>query len=96
MIRVQINQEERDELQRFLGQPSSKNSEKALMVLMNAGGESAVTIAGKLSQNPHTVRLWLKRYILEGLEGLKRKSSSGRPRNKRKECIKIMKEILVK
>jgi transposase len=94
MIRVQINQEEEEELQRFRGQSSSRHSEKALMVLMNANGESPVIVAGKLSRNPHTVRFWLKRYLAGGLEGLKRKYSPGRPPDKRRECIEVTKEIL--
>jgi transposase len=80
MIRVQLNQEERDLLQRFRGQSSSKNSEKALMVLLNADGESAVKISEKLNRNSHTVRFWLKRYLAEGLKGLQRIKASGRPR----------------
>jgi len=94
MIRVQINQEERDLLQRFRGQSSSKNSEKALMVLLNADGESAVKISGRLNRNPHTVRFWLKRYLAEGVEGLQRKKASGRPSDKRKECIQVIKKVL--
>jgi transposase len=94
MIRVQINQQEEEELQRFRGQSSSRHSEKALMVLMNANGESPVIVAGKLSRNPHTVRFWLKRYLAGGLEGLKRKYSPGRPSDKRMECIEVTKEIL--
>jgi len=96
MIRVQLNQEERDLLQRFRGQSSSKNSEKALMVLLNAGGESAVKISEKLNRNPHTVRFWLKRYLAEGLKGLQRIKASGRPSDKRKECLQVIKEVLPK
>ncbi len=93
MIRIQMEQEQLSELKRFRGKASSRNSEKALMVLMNAEGKSAERIAAELNRHPHSVRLWLKRYLAYGLAGLERRYSSGRPRKKRDICKKVMEEV---
>lgn len=94
MIRVQLTENQRQELEKYRGQSSSNNSEKAFMVLLNSEGKSAVNIGKQLRRNPHTVRSWLKRYIQHGLLGLERNYSEGRPREKRDKCIRIMEEIL--
>jgi len=96
MIRIQLNQEERKQLERFRKQSSSKNSEKALMVLMNADGNSAQIIAQKVKRNAHTVRMWLKRYLAKGIAGLERQQPPGRPRQKRESSNQLIKELLTK
>ncbi len=96
MIRVHLTKDQRLELEKYRGQSSSQNSEKAFIVLLNSDGNSANAIAKQLHRSSHTVRLWLKRYLKKGLAGLERNSSSGRPRDKRKECMQISKDILAK
>jgi len=96
MIQVKLSEGDQRKLEGYRGQASSKNSEKALMVLMSNGGKSAVEISRILKRHPHTVRMWLKRYQQEGIRGLDRLYSAGRPnwlRNKIKNCIE---EILEK
>jgi len=94
MIRITLSQEERQELERFRGQASSKQSEKALMVLMNADGLSAQKIGKRIKRNAHTVRNWLKRYKAAGVEGLQSKSSPGRPKDKRDKSKQALEEVL--
>lgn len=83
MIRSRLSEKQRMRLTKFRKHASSKNSEKALMVLLNDEGFSAEKIAWKLNRNPHTVRMWLKRYIRSGIPGLDRRYSPGRPSRKR-------------
>ena len=83
MIKVTLSKEEKKELEQFRTLASSKDSEKALMVLLNAEGQKVSQIAKGLKRNPHTVRLWLKRYKEEGIKGLSRRYSPGRPDRKR-------------
>jgi transposase len=83
MIRVKLNKNQRLEIEKFRHQASTKDSEKALMVLMNADGKNVSEISTLLRRNPHTVRDWLKRYRKKGLTGLSRKFSPGRPDEKR-------------
>ena len=83
MIKVSINSNERNELEQFLRLSSSKNSEKALMVLLCSEGQKVDHIARALKRNLHTVRDWLRRYIKSGIKGLNRNYSPGRPDEKR-------------
>lgn len=94
MIKVQLTQEQRTKLENFRRQASSKDTEKALMVLMSADGRSVGDISVTLKRNPHTVRDWLKRYQKNGLVGLSRKYSPGRPDEKRNKVKGRIKEIV--
>ncbi|MCK5488214.1 MAG: IS630 family transposase [Desulfobacterales bacterium] len=95
MIKVSINAEQQKELERFRTLASSKDSEKALMVLLSSEGENVSQIAKTLKRNPHTVRDWLKRYNLGGIQGLSRKYSPGRPDEKRAKLKAHIGEILL-
>jgi len=95
MLKVKLNEQKRRELEDFRRQASSKDSEKALIILLCNDGKSVQEIAGMLERNPHTVRLWVKRYTKNGIVGLSRKYSPGRPRDK-KDSVKLhVKERLV-
>jgi transposase len=94
MIKVQLTEEQRTELENFRRQASSKDTEKALMVLMSADVRSVGDISATLKRNPHTVRDWLKRYQKNGLAGLSRKYSPGRPDEKRNKVKRRIKEIV--
>ncbi len=94
MIKIQLDESQRQELENLRFQASSKDSEKALMILLSADGESVPKIARIVKRNPHTVRDWLKRYLDSGISGLSRKFSPGRPSDKRELVKKRIKEII--
>ncbi len=94
-IRITLSEEELSELKAFRKQASSKDSEKALMVLMNDEGKNAVEIAKILKRHAHTVRDWIKRFREHGIEGLSRKYSPGRPPEKRDKSKEALKEMLL-
>jgi transposase len=96
MIRVQLTASQRTELENFRRQASSRDSEKALMILMSADGQSVAEISSTLRRNPHTVRDWLKRYKKKGLAGLSRKFSPGRPNEKRNKVKERIEEIITR
>lgn len=83
MIKISISSDEREELEQFRRLSSSKDSEKALMILLCSEGQKVDQIATVLKRNPHTVRDWLKRYKESGIKGLSRNYSPGRPDEKR-------------
>jgi transposase len=90
VIKIILSNEKRHELVEYRGQVSNKNAENALMILLNSEGKSSVKISEILKRHPHTVRMWLKRYIKYGIKGLDRLYSPGRPsilREKTKESI---------
>ncbi len=95
MIKVSIDTEQQKELERFRALASSKDSEKALMVLLSSEGKNVSQISKALKRNPHTVRDWLKRYNIDGIKGLGRKYSPGRPDEKRAILKAHIKEILL-
>ena len=95
MIKVSITQEQRKKLEQFRSLASSKDSEKALMVILSSEDKRVSQIAKTLKRNPHTVRDWLKRYNAAGLKGLSRKYSPGRPDKKRAKIKAHIQKILV-
>ncbi|MBA3006212.1 MAG: IS630 family transposase [Desulfocapsa sp.] len=94
MIKVSINSDERQELEQFRRLSSSKDSEKALMILLCSEGHNVNHIAGTLKRNPHTIRDWIKRYKNSGIKGLSRNYSPGRPDEKRSKIKAHIAEII--
>ncbi|WP_218814168.1 IS630 family transposase [Rickettsiella endosymbiont of Dermanyssus gallinae] len=82
MIRVKVNEEEKASLNRLRRIQKSSQGERASYVLLSHAGKSVSEIANHVSRNEHTIRLWLKRYIREGISGLETRNKSGRPATK--------------
>jgi len=95
MIKISLSNEELLGLKKVRSQASSKDSEKALMVIMSHEGKTVSEIAKILKRNKHTIRDWLKRYKKKGLVGLQRKFSPGRPAEKRNRVKKRLKELFM-
>jgi transposase len=94
MIRVQLSEEQRAELQSCRRHSDARLAERALMILLNDEGFSAQAIAHQLKRFPHTIRKWLKRYIALGIQGLNRKYSPGRPDHIRQQIKAFIPEII--
>ena len=94
MIKIQLTEKEIIKLKKLRKQASSNDSEKILMVLLSHEGFSPPSISKRLKRHPHTVRQWLKRFQSQGLMGLQRHFSPGRPDEKRKAVKEILTEIL--
>lgn len=94
MIKIRLSKEQQKHLETFRRQASSKDSEKALMVLMSNDGKTVPEISKILKRNPHTVRNWLKRYMSQGIEGLNRNFSPGRPNTTRLDVQEHIKKII--
>lgn len=94
MLKLRLSSVQRLELESFRKQASSKDSEKALMILLSNDGNSVPAIASLLKRNNHTVRLWLKRYMDKGVKGLRRNFSPGRPGGVRQKAQKRIQDII--
>ncbi len=94
MIKVKLKDGERKELEALRRQASAKDSEKILMVLLSHDGLSSPEIARRLKRHPHTVRDWLKRFQAQGVKGLQRLFSPGRPNDKREAVKEAILEVL--
>jgi len=94
MIKIHLTNEQKQKLETFRKQASSKDSEKALMILLSNDGKSVPEIALMLKRNHHTIRDWLKRYKTKGIKGLNRNFSPGRPGDLRIKAQQHIKSIL--
>ena len=94
MIKIQLTNEQRLKLESFRKQASSKDSEKALMTLLSNDGKSVPEIALMLKRNQHTIRDWLKRYNTQGIKGLSRNFSPGRPGTMREKIKQQIGKII--
>ena len=94
MLRIKLTSVQRQEVESFRKQASSKDSEKALMILLSNDGNSVPAIAQALKRNAHTIRLWLNRYKDKGVKGLKRNFSPGRPGELRQKVQRHIQDII--
>jgi transposase len=70
--------------------------ERASYVLLSHVGKSISEIATQVSRNEHTIRLWLKRYVADGIVGLQTRNKSGRPAKKAPVIESALEERLTK
>ncbi|CAM2882414.1 Transposase and inactivated derivatives [Legionella steigerwaltii] len=78
MIRILLNEKGKAGLNQLRLSQRSKIGERVHYVLLSNSGKSVSEIANHLSRNEHTIRLWLKRYIENGLMGLETRKKPGR------------------
>jgi len=79
MIRVEITDDQRQELERVSRQAVGRVALRAQMVLLAARGYHVPQIAEVHDCGQDVVRLWLHRYKEEGVRGLEDTSRPGRP-----------------
>lgn len=96
MIKISLTEEEKTALSRLRRDQKSNIGERAYYVLLSDTGKSVSDIAKHLSRNGHTIRLWLKRYLEEGIQGLKTKKQPGRPAKKAPLIESQVQELLNK
>lgn len=82
MLRVRtLSEQEREELKRGARREVGRISERMRAVLLSSRGYEVGQIASILEYDEVTIRRWLERYEVEGLEGLQDRPRSGRPRS---------------
>jgi len=94
MIRISLTDRERFELKRLRLKKNTNIGERAHYVLLCAEGKSAPEIARYLDRNIITIRLWLNRYLQEGLAGLRTRKPPGRPAQKAPAIESHLEELL--
>lgn len=82
MIRISLNESEREALTRLRLDRSSNAGERAYYVLLADSGKSAPKTSKHLKRNIITIRLWLKRYMASGISWLMNHAPPGRPAKK--------------
>ncbi|CAM4487191.1 MAG: hypothetical protein LEGION0403_FIIPPAGN_00372 [Legionella sp.] len=96
MIRISLKEEERAALNRLRLERKSNIGERAHYVLLAASGMSAPEISHHLNRNIITIRLWLNRYVKQGLSGLTPRKPTGRPAKKAPFIERHLQELLSK
>ena len=79
MIRIHLDEIEREHLRRQSRQEIGRVAERLHFVLLSDQGYSPPEIARLFGYHPATVRTWLQRYQTQGLAGLTDQPRSGRP-----------------
>ena len=96
MIRISLDVEEKAALNRLRRTQKSNIGERAYYVLLSSEGKSVQEISAHLSRNGHTIRLWLKRYLTDGIAGLSSRNHPGRPAKKAPVIESHLQELLKK
>lgn len=94
MIRVQLNDDQRQELRRLARQEVGRVSERIHFVLLSDQGHSPPEIARLFGYCEAVVRDWLERYLDHGLAGLYDEPRSGRPRKVSPSVAETMVELI--
>ncbi len=74
----------------------SKIKERILMLIYNFQGESSREVGRRIQCDQKLVLYWKRRYISEGLEGLKTRPKSGKPRKISRRQESNLKKIFSK
>lgn len=96
MIRISLRAEEKAELIRLRLTKKSNIGERAYYVLLSDEGKSVKEVATHLGRNEHTIRLWLRRYMIDGITGLSSRNPPGRPAKKAPIIESQLQELLSK
>lgn len=95
-LEVKLDEAEQKRLEALRRKYDDYRSERALAILHCAEGMSARKIAAVLLRTEQTVRSWLASYMKEGIAGLSRTYSSGRPSLRAAKFTPRMEEYLSK
>lgn len=82
MIRVNLNIKEKKVLKELRKYHRGAISERVQYLLLSGEGKSIEEISQQTNRHPHTIRMWLKRYLQGGIKMLKGKVPTGRPPQK--------------
>lgn len=95
---LEIDTQTESKLHKFIESSNNKSWERkrALAILMSSTKTTVNQIAKKLEMAPDTIYDWLIKFTNLGIEGLKDKPKSGRPRKIRIEHQEDIKKVLKK
>jgi putative transposase len=79
MLRIKLNEPQKDELRQVARQAVGRVSERAHFALLSAAGYSSPEIGELMGYDVQTVRSWFQSYQERGSAGLKDKPRCGRP-----------------
>lgn len=96
IIKIDLSKQEMAELKQLQRKSNDYRSERALAVIHCSEGKTATEIAGILKHQINTICNWLNAFIKDGIEGLNRKYSEGRPSKRNTKLLPRLQEYLEK
>ena len=96
IIKIGLDHDARMELESIRRRYSDYRSERALAVLHCSSGKKATQIAEMLNRTVQAVCSWLKAYQKDGIPGLNRSFSPGRPSIRQQQLLPRLEDYLSK
>ncbi len=96
IIKINLDHDARMELERIRRSYNDYRSERALAVLHCSNGKKATQIAEMLNRTVQSVCSWLNAYQRDGIQGLSRSFSPGRPSIRRQQLLPRLEDYLSK
>lgn len=96
MLKITLTENESTELKRMHQKSNGKNSLYALIIILIHEKNTPLDTSKILKLSYHTIIYWIKKYKTEGIKGLKRNYSPGRPSLREKNLIPNLKIWLEK
>jgi putative transposase len=93
---LKIDKQTQKDLYEFIESSKARERRRAIAILMSNDKKSVSAIAEQLGKNPDTVYDWLNNFTAYGLEGLKDKPITGRPKKLKEEDQNSIEEVLKK
>ena len=94
ILKVTLSESDKEELSHLRRERSSNIGIRAFFILLNGEGKSAPVIAKQTGYTAQTVRIYIKKYQTEGINGLFHKSPPGRPAIKSEAVKKELNDLL--
>lgn len=79
IVKLEISAAQREELEKLQNNGSGIMRERSLAILHCASGKKITWIANALNRRILTIRTWIERFRQNGIQGLERSYSPGRP-----------------
>lgn len=94
IVKLELNTAERKVLEDLQVNGSNQMRERSLAILHCAAGKKITWIAEALNRQHLTIRTWIKAFRENGISGLERTYSPGRPSCRQKELLPRLNECL--
>src|SRR3989304_9406977 len=97
MLYVQpLSETELSELEKPTQQAVGRVAERSWYILLSNKGKSVPEICETFNRHPNCVRIWIKRYQAQGIDGLQDQQRSGRPQKVNEQTKKKINKSLKK
>ena len=94
ILQVKLSESDKEALSRLTRKRNASIGTRAFFILLNGEGKTAPKIAKQTGYSAQTVRVWIKKYQSEGINGLFHKSPPGRSALKSNAVKRVLNDRL--